>query len=86
MRVIALIDESMGIDVRMRMTQAIGHLAKPLVARPQFGSAGQRYRYQQVDVDVSDAFTVEAVSLDVVKNFIRIRDDCRGHVTKQLHC
>jgi hypothetical protein len=55
-----------------------------LVARPEFRPLGQRYRGQEVNIDIPDALTVQDMAFDEAQNFLALGDRGCRQILEQL--
>lgn len=64
--------------------QRLCRRAQFLVARPEFRSFSQRYRREEMNIDIPDALAVQGVARDETQNFFALGNRRRRQVLKQL--
>ena len=77
-----------GISMRLGVGEPATEIrrcrAQPLIARPQCCAMGQRRRHQQVDIDIANACSMQAVAFDETQKLVVLRHRGRRQFLKQL--
>ena len=69
--------------IGQRVSQGNSHRVQSLIACPKLGAADRRRR-QQMRIDVSDAFAVQFMAIDVAQNLVEFRYWCQRQLLEQF--